>query len=324
MTDVDGEAWSTRPRDTRERTCGHPIAPMFSVRHAFRVARDPAPQGVTVTRTYEATVEWTSRRDLPGWLAAVADVLTPYDADRFGVGGRSRPDPTADGRFLAAPVEATVRPGDGDPIGAEPYHYWNTPLARLQADDRYPGAVVSATVDLADGPDAIWTGTSTAGGLDARSLDGDLDDYGRVGVTITGRERVRRTADETDPANEGESGPETKADRGVWTSVGESSTPEFSWLGSIVDATVVPEARTSTGSGETAPDGEPVSAVERVATRIDAAWTAFERWDVGPVESEDESVADHGSAVGSPADPYRVPDGAIRAALGHTDGSSQG
>lgn len=324
MTDVDGEEWSTRPRDTRERTCGHPIASIFSVRHAFRVARDPAPQGVTVTRTYEATVEWTSRRDLPGWLAAVADGLTPYDADRFGDGEQSRPDPTADGRFLAAPVEATIRPEGDGPIESEPYHYWNTPLARLQADDRYPEAVISATVDLVDGPDAIWTGTSTAGGLDARSLDGDFDDYGRVGVTITGRERFRRPGDEVDPATQSGSAPGTEVDPDAWTSVGESSTPECSWLGSIVDATVAPEARTSTGSGETAPDGEPVSAVERVETRIDAAWKAFEWGDLDGVESADELPADRESAVGSPTDPYRIPDAAVRAAFGHADGSSPG
>jgi len=304
MTDGDDEAWATGPRDTRERTCGHAIPPIFSVRHTFRVDRDPATPDVTVTRTHEATVEWTSDLDLPGWLAAVADVLTPYGADRFGEGDDGRPDPTADGRFLAAPVEATVRPGGADPIRSEPYHYWNTPLARLQADDGFPGAVVATTVDLVDGPEATWTGASTAGGLDGRSLENDLDAYSRVGVSVTGRERFRRSG-----------GEEVAVERGSgtadWEPAGERSVPDPSWLDSIVDATIVPEVRSMAKTGGTTPDPGPIAAaVERVGNRIDAGWTSFER-----------SSGDGGDATGdSLADPYCVPDAAVRAAIDREDG----
>jgi hypothetical protein len=304
MTDGQDDAWVTGPHDTRERTCGQAIAPVFSVRHAFHVARDPAPPGVTVTRTYEATVEWTSDLDLPAWLSAVADVLTPYDADRFGVGDEPRSDPTADGRFLAAPVEATVRPGGSGPIQSEPYHYWNTPLARLQADDGYPGAVVSTTLDLVDGPEAVWTGTSMAGGIDVGSLERDLEAYSRVGVAVTGRERFRRPSPEAGTENEDERGPHD------WERVGERSVIECSWLESIVGATIAPEVRSMGDRSETAPDRDPIAGpVGAVEERIDAAWAAFER----------SSGGGDGTTVEPETGPYRVPEAAIRAALDRED-----
>ena len=307
MTDGQDDAWVTGPRDTRERTCGQAIAPVFSVRHAFHVARDPAPPGVTVTRTYEATVEWTSTLDLPAWLSAVADVLTPYEADRFGGGDDPRPDPTTDGRFLAAPVEATVRPGGSDPIQSEPYHYWNTPLARLQADDGYPDGVVSATIDLVDGPEAIWSGTSTAGGLDGRSLEGDLDDYRRVGVSVTGRERYRRSNGE-----EGTADPAARTDD--WERVGGSSSPDCPWLRSIVNATVAPEVRSMTEKrGPDSHEDPIVAAVDRVEGRIDAAWTAF-----GEFSGEGDVPTG-----GSQANPYAVSDAPVRAALDGKNESSR-
>jgi hypothetical protein len=319
MTDGQDDAWATGPRDSQERTCGQAIAPVFSVRHAFRVARDPAPPGATVTRTYEATVEWTSVLDLPAWLSAVADVLTPYGADRFGVGDEQPSDSTADGRFLAAPVEATVRPGGSDPIQSEPYHYWNTPLARLQADDGYPDAVVSATIDLVDGPEAIWSGASSAGGIDGRSLEGPLDDYSRVGVTITGRERFSRSDGDESPVEAGAAAVGPGADTADWLLVGESASPDHPWLGSIVEATVAPEVRSMANPGgpPSAPDRDPIAdAVERVENRIDAAWTAFERQSGdGGDSTEDPDAAD----LPLP-DPYLIPEAAVRAALDREDG----
>ncbi|MEF8756866.1 MAG: hypothetical protein V5A33_01395 [Halobacteriales archaeon] len=302
MTHGDDDAWATGPRDTRERTCGHAIPPVFSVRHVFRVARDPATPGVTVTRTYEATVEWTSDLDLPGWLAAVADVLTPYGADRFGDGDGGRPDPAADGRFLAAPVEATVRPGGSDPIQSEPYHYWNTPLARLQADDGFPEAVVATTVDLIDGPETIWTGASTGGGLDERALEDNLGAYSRVGVSVTGRERFRRSEGDEISVEPGS----RTAD---WEPAGERSVPDPSRLDSIVDATIVPEVRAMANTGATASGRGPLAAaVERVGNRIDAGWTTFER------------SPSRGEAAGERlADPYSIPDAAVRAAIDRED-----
>ncbi|HKL29644.1 MAG TPA: hypothetical protein VJ898_10300 [Natrialbaceae archaeon] len=318
MTNGDDDPWATRPRDTRERTCGHSIAPVFSVRHAFRVARDPAPTGVTVTRTYEATVEWTSALDLPGWLSAVADVLTPYEADRFGGVAESRPDSTADGRFLAAPVEATVRPGGSNPIQSEPYHYWNTPLARLQADDGYPDAVVSVTIDLVDGPEAIWSGASTAGGIDGRSLEGPLDDYSRVGVTITARERFRRSEGGETATEAGAAAVGPEADTADWEPVGESASPDHPWLGSIVDATVASEVRSMANPNGTpsGPDHDPIAAaVELAENRIDAAWTAFER----PSGDGGDSTGDPDAADLALPDPYLIPEAAVRAALDRKD-----
>ncbi|MFW6376383.1 MAG: hypothetical protein ACOC0F_00250 [archaeon] len=316
MTDGQDDVWATGPRDTRERTCGHSIEPVFSVRHAFRVARDPAPTGVTMTRTYEATVEWTSVLDLPDWLSAVADALTPYEADRFGADTPSDAtdtgDATADGRFLAAPVEATVRPGGSDPIQSEPYHYWNTPLARLQADDNYPDAVVSTTVDLVDGPEAIWSGASTAGGVDGRVLEGGFDEYSRVGVSVTARERFRRSdgtasgGEETGVGSGAHTGVGPEADTADWGPVGESASPDLRLLGSIVDATVAPEVRSMAKRGPTAPDRDPIAvAVDRVVNRTDAAWTAFDRTSGDGVSSTDGPVVD----------PYRIPKRAVSAAL---------
>ncbi|MFT4890884.1 MAG: hypothetical protein ACI9YT_001805 [Halobacteriales archaeon] len=328
MTVSDDESWVTRPRDTRERTCGHSVARLFSVRHAFRVARDPDPTGVTVTRTHEATVEWTSELDLPAWLSEVAEVLTPYEADRFGTDGASGTDATADGRFLAAPVEATIRPGGSGPVESEPYHYWNTPLVRVREDDGYPADVVSATLDLVDGPEAVWTGASTAGGIDGRSLDGDIDAYSRVGVTVTGRERFRRPAHEDGPEPTDAAAGNGTVDRGSaragedatvgdgaevdrWEAVGQRSVPTLDFLGSIVDATVAPQARAAAGVDVAAAD--PVAGATRtVQRRTGAAWTAFELADGD----------DGGSPAGTVADPYRVPDAAVRAAADRAGDSS--
>lgn len=326
MTHSDVDPWETPPRDTRERTCGHAIPPLFSVRHAFLLSRDPDPKGVTVTRTYEATVEWTSTLDLSSWLSAVAEELTPYESDRFSAdeqtGETPHSDATTDGRFLAAPVEATVRPGGNDPVESEPYHYWNTPLARLQLDDGYPDAVVSATTDLVDGPEALWTGASTAGNIDARSMDCDVGDYNRVGITVTGRERFRRSIGDgsavpTDGAAVGDmdrspfghddntQGSSQNAEAGEWVRVGASSEPTLRSLRSIVESTIAPTVRDVAG-GESEVSVE--DAAERVAGRTDAAWTGFKL-----------TAYDDTPPAGNVTHPYRVPDAAIRVANGFQD-----
>lgn len=327
MTLPDEDPWETPPRDTRERTCGHAIPPIFSVRHTFRLSRDPDPTGVTVTRTYEATVEWTSTLDLPSWLSVVVDELTPYESDRFAPDAPAREtshsDATTDGRFLAAPVEATVRPVGADPVESEPYHYWNTPLARLQIDDAYPDAVVSATIDLVDGPEGLWTGASTAGNIDARSMDGDIEDYTRVGVTVTGRERFQRSTgdDSAVPTDEAAVGDvdgsalahddddtresSQNAEKGQWDRVGASSAPTLGGLRSIVESTIASRVR---DRAEEETEISVDEAVERVAHRIDAAWRAF------------ELGADDEQSLGNQTNyPYRVPDAAVRIGTGFQD-----
>ena len=242
--------WAMAPQDARDRTCEYTGSPLFSVFHTFRVARAPDPETTTVTRTYEATVEWTSQLDLPAWLGAVAENCTPYPGNRFG---DEDGDPALDGRFRAAPVDATVRPETHpDPTLSDPYHYWNTPLGRLKRDDHYPEAVGSLTVDLVDGPDALWTADSTAGPAPNR-LPAARDAYARVGLEFVGRERVRRPrADRTD--------------REGWRRIGESSAPRTDPLAAAVSATLAP----SLESHETA------SAVSAIRAQIDAVRAAFE------------------------------------------------
>lgn len=337
MTVRDVETWSTPRRDTCERTCGLTIPPVFSVTHDFSVARDPDPMAVTVTRTYEATVEWTSRLDLPAWLSAVADVLTPYEPDRFGSapesngGWNTKPDVTAggaarDGRFLAAPVEATIRPDGGDPVRSDPYHYWNAPLARLQTDPHYPGGVDAMSIDLVEGPEALWSGTSMAGGIRPKELPDAADTYCRVGVAIIARERFHRSA--TQGGADGDVVPPSvrspPSER--WGLVGDPSPPDCSWLHSFVDATLAPEVRSLAFDRRDATDAaasvDPVSAAVRaVERRIDAAWTAFRRRDgsigdaggdgTGDSTASDDRESCSGTGV---TDPYQVPDAAVRVA----------
>lgn len=300
--DAPDEGWATRPQDTRERTCEWAAGPL-SVLHTLRVARHPDPRSVTVTRTHEATVEWTADPNLglPGWLRALAESFPPYEADRFGhprdgdgdgdAEGSETDCPggaCADGRFRAAPVDATVRPtGDGQVGLSDPYHYWNTPLARLLADDGYPAGVGSLTLDLLEGPTAVWTAGSTAG-VDPHSLPGDPTDYDRVGLEFTGRERFRRpVADrECDPGGEGDD----PGDR--WTRAGDPAPPATGPLGRVVAATLAdPVDGRGDGSGAT----EAVAAVE---DRIAAVWRAFRREAGDPYAIPDEAVETATSGIG--------------------------
>lgn len=192
--------WATEPQDTRERTCECPLGP-FRVRHTLRLARNPDGRSVTVTRTHEVTVEWYADTGLDDWLSTVATHLAEY-------GDRDPTDPAGDGRFRAEPVDATVVPATVGPLD-DTYHFWNTPLARLQRDEGYPDEVRSLTVDLASGPVALW------------SSDASDDVDGRVGVEVTGRERFQRPVD-------GE----------VWSPVGERSVPSLSGLAELAAETV--------------------------------------------------------------------------------------
>jgi hypothetical protein len=277
MSGPEPEGWATGPQETRERTCEFTRSPLFSVFHTLRIARSPAPGETTVSRACEASVEWTTRLDLSPWLSVVAECCTPYDGNRFGDGGGNA---AADGRFRSAPCDATVRPpDDADAALADPYHYWNTSLGRLQADDHFPGDVTAVTVDLVDGPDALWTGKSTAG-APGEHLPEDRKAYARVGLEFTARERVRQSTgdshapvvDAGDPGN-------------GFRHVGESSTPTTESLDELVGATLPPAL---------AEGGDVDEALRAVRTRIDDVWSAF-RWDG---ESE----------------PYRIPEAAVEAA----------
>lgn len=283
--DVGDDGWATAPQDTRERTCECGLGPL-SVLHTLRVARNPDPTNVTVARTYEATVEWTADLSLPEWLRAVAEVCPAYAADRFGPdGGPPRPAQDgpegagADGRFRAAPVDATVRPADAEPPGlSDPYHYWNTPLARLLADENYPEHVASLAVDLLEGPEAVWAARATAG-VDPTSLPGDRDDYSRVGLEFTARERFRRPADGAADPDEG------------WTRAGEALGPETAVFAPAVARTMAPAVGES--RGETVD-----RAIRAVEERVDAVWEAFIRQD---------------------GDPYAIPGAAVEAATSVPD-----
>ena len=281
----DGGGWATAPQDTRERTCECGVGPL-SVLHTFRVARHPDPTTVTVARTHEATVEWTADLELEGWLRAVAELCPAYAADRFGPEGTA-PRPTvagpegagADGRFRAAPVDATVRPAGDGPTGlSDPYHYWNTPLARLLVDDNYPDRVTSMAVDPLEGPRAVWSGGSTAG-IDPTTLPDDHEEYARVGLEFTARERFRRSTGAADPADD-------------WTRAGEPVGPETGVVAPTVEATVAPAVRDL--AGKAALDG----AVGTVQRRVRAVWDAF------------------GHRTG---DPYAIPEAAVEAATSAPD-----
>lgn len=327
----DYTGWATRPQDTREQTCeSHDVSP-FSVMTTFRVSRAPDPTTVTVTRTAEVAVEWTTTLPLPEWLATIAAVCTPYGGDRF----ESSPKPTnpaADGRFQAAPVDATVSPSGGEsPALSEPYHYWNTPLGRLQADDHYPEGMRRVTVDLVDGPDALWTDESIAG-VRADRLPEDRSTYARAGLRFFARERHQRPTDSGD-------GPDTG-----WQSVGTPSPLTTEPLADAVRETLAdpvraavddrdretrdmePGTKPEPGTGKTErtrtepgantgelPDTDeprdrlgrstetgsigPATvrvAVETVRNQADAVWSAF-RWD-------------------GDSDPYGIPAAAVRAA----------
>lgn len=220
---ADRDGWAMQPQDTRERTCEYAAAGVFDVFHHLRVARAPDPTATTVTRVYEVTVEWTSRLGLPAWLETVADTCTPYGGDRFGDGvDRAAAD---DGRFRSAPADATFRPPEApDPAMSDPYHYWNTPLGRVQGDEGYPADASSLTVDPTDGPDAVWTDDSTAG-IPAEHLPEERSAYARVGLEFVGRERLQRSADRS-------------GDRprdGSWRHVGECTTPTTDHLAATVD-----------------------------------------------------------------------------------------
>ncbi len=262
-----GGGWATDPQDTRERTCEWPLPPAFCLRHRLRVDRSPAPESVTVTRTHRASVEWTADVDLPAWLRAVAQICTPYgrrgdDRDRFHTDPPGDPssdddapildrDADTDGRFRAAPVEATVRPPDGDGGGlSDPYHYWNTPLARLRSDEHYPDCVASATVEPVDGPDATWTGASAVGATVGTIPDLDVEAHSRVGLEVTTRERFRR-------------------DGGAWRAVDDTMSPELGGIAGLVEVTLAPAVRQRIGGQER--DRALRTAVDRVA----AVWRAF-------------------------------------------------
>lgn len=278
--DRDG-GWATRPQDTRERTCECGL-PGLSVLHTFRVARHPDPSTVTVTRTYEATVEWTADLPVPAWLRAIAAVAPAYEADRFGAGEGSEGS-SGDGRFRAAPVDATLRPAGTHPAGlSDPYHYWNTPLARLLADDEYPAAVTSLTVDLLDGPKALWCGDATAG-VDAGTLPGDRDEYARVGLEFTARERFRRPSGEG--TGGGGAGDDADSPANRWSRAGDPAPPATDQLGPLVEATLASPAR-EWAAGEAGVGG----LVGSVESRVGSVWRAFRR-------SEDDPYAIPGPAV---------------------------
>jgi len=299
------DGWATAPQDTRERTCEYTGSRPFSVLHSLRVARAPDPSTTTVVRTYEVTVEWTAAPDLPAWLGTVAETCTPYGGDRFGTGETA---PVEDGRFRAAPVDATVRPPGGDgPALSDPYHYWNTPLARLQRDDHYPASVSRLAVDLAEGPDAVWTGEATASGTVER-VPGDREEYARVGLEFTARERLQRSTDDATP----------------WAPVAEPTGVDTALLGPTVEETLAEPLRRSTGGGTGGsrgdaerpgedsagddrpagrsaggdpPDGDcpdPAEALAVVERQIEGVWSSF-RWD-------------------GDGDPFDVPEAAVAAA----------
>lgn len=277
MSGPEPEGWATGPQESRERTCEFTRTPLFSVFHTLRIARSPAPGETTVSRACEVSVEWTTRRDLPSWLSAVAECCTPYDGNRFGDGDG---DAASDGRFRSAPADATVRPPEtADPALSDPYHYWNTSLGRLQADDHYPDHVGAATVDLVDGPDALWTGASTAG-APGDHLPEDREAYARVGLEFTARERVRQSTGDCHAPVVDAGSPE----RG-FRHVGESSTPTTEGLAELVGATL-PAAL--------AEDHDVDAALRAVERRIDDVWAAF-RWD-------------------GESQPYRIPEAAVEAA----------
>jgi hypothetical protein len=255
------EGWATGPQETRERTCEYTQSPLFSVFHTLRVARSPAPGETTVSRSCEVSVEWTTHLNLPDWLAAVADCCTPYDGNRFGDGDGSAVE---DGRFRSAPADATVRPPGGtDPALSDPYHYWNTSLGRLQADENFPTHASALTVDLVEGPDALWTGESTAG-APGDQLKSDRESYARVGLEFTGRERVRQSAGDCHAPVVDARSPDREYHR-----VGESTTPAIAGLDELVDATLAPEL---------AEGRDVVDVLSSVEGRVDGVWSAF-RWD---------------------------------------------
>lgn len=318
--DESNGGWATGPQDTRERTCECGPGGM-SVLHTLRVARHPDSSTVTVTRTYEATVEWTADLSLSAWLRAVAEVTPPYAADRFGErrgeefpapesGGPDAADDRAgvpdaegagadtpeaengtagsppdgagaDGRFRAAPVDATVRPAGDHPAGlGDPYHYWNTPLARLLVDDEYPAGVRSMTLDLLGGPDALWSADATAG-VDPTGLPGTRTDYARVGLEFTARERYRRpVASDRRPVGgaNGDGGPDP------WERAGDPEPPATDRLGPLAEATLAFPAR------ESALDGDLEAAVAAVESRVATVWEAFRRRDGDPYAIPDRAV----------------------------------
>lgn len=290
MTTPLDDAWTTPTEETLSRTCTCTLGPL-TVQHGFRLARHGGP-GTVVTRTYEPVIQWTSTRTLDGWLGDVAETLTPYVADRFGTGdgaggpgadarsaGGERSGAAGDGRFLAAPVDATVRPAGTDPLLAEPYHFWNTPLARLLEEAGYPGAVTSVTLDLVDGPTVHWDRDATAGGVDPDALPEPT----RVGVEYAARQRLRRIPDDGDGTRdagaEGIRDAETGHGRGIgWSVDDDDFRVDREGLARFVAATrAVPDGGDEGGGDGVDGDGD-ADPLAAVAAQVDAVAAAF-RWD---------------------------------------------
>lgn len=275
-------AWATSTEDTRERTCTYTLAPIFSLQHTFRLSRYGDRSTEWITRTYEVGVEWTSLDPVTDWLSTVADALTPYDGKRFAEtndgteSAGTTADAASDGRFRAAPVDATLRPTEnGDPLLSEPYHYWNSPLARVQADEEYPDGVTSLTLDLVDGPTVLWTGEATAGGVSPDDLDPGAYPH-RVGLEYRIRERLRRPV-------EGDA---------AWTRDGGPGCDDFDdgGLPSLLDETLAPSLHPA--EERIALDG--ATPIDVLRTQAESTWRAYQ-W------SEDE-------------DPFEIPEPAVSAA----------
>jgi len=285
-SDEGTDGWATRPQDTREQTCEYNGATPFSVMHSFRVARAPDPTTTTVARTYDVTVEWTATLDLPEFLASIAASCTPYGGDRFET-GTGAVEPVEDERFRAAPVDATVRPPTCEsPALSDPYHYWNTPLARLCADDHFSDGVTRLTLDLADGPDAVWADESIAG-VPPERLPEDRTAYTRVGLEFTARERLSRGTDGEDR-------------RSAWCPVGEPTPPDTTLLAPAVEATLAETVRRGGADSRSDPVATDVTdAIDAVESQALEVWSAF-RW-----------AADDRDGAESPFD---VPEAAVETA----------